>query len=232
MKLQHTRRSFLFASLFSLLAVTIACDKDEQANPIIESGKATVLHGSFGNDSLDFFVDNKKVNSKLVAYGAAINYIELLKGENSFEAKTANGQSIVKKNYNIEKNKNYSILLASSADGNTKELIQVTDDLTAPGTDKAKIRLIQLSPNAGKLNLQSGSTKLAENVDFKAASAFVEVNGQKTTFEIVDPTENETLLTIQDLELAKGKIYTIWVVGLKDSSDTKNKLKANVFVNK
>src|SRR5690606_35704991 len=116
-------------------------------------------------------------------------------------------------------------------DGQTFELIQVTDDLTAPKTDKAKIRFIHLSPDAGKLNLVTGDTKLAENVSYKSASAFKEVDAKKTSFDIVDPDAKQTLFTVENLELVKGKIYTIWVAGLEETEDAKKELKAHIFIN-
>lgn len=233
-KLLKSSKLFLFASLVSALAVATGCDKDDKDNPKppVASGKLALLNGSFASDSLNVFIDTKKANSKLLGYSDSLNYLDLIAGDRAIELKAKDGKSIVKKSFKIDKDKNYTVLAAHSADGKTFELVQVSDDLTAPAADKAKVRLIHLSPDAAKLNLTSGETKLAENVAFKSASAFKEVDAKKTSFAIVDAEGSDTLLNVNDLELVKGKIYTIWVVGLEDTDDDKEELKAHVFINK
>ncbi|GGG96136.1 hypothetical protein GCM10007415_34180 [Parapedobacter pyrenivorans] len=231
-KLRKTPKLLLFASA-ALLALTVSCEKDDNdtPNPPTGSGKVALLNAAFGSDSVNFFVGTKKATSKLLGYGDSLKYLDVAAGEPTFELKGKDDKSIVKKSFKTEKDKSYSILASNSKDGKTFELIQVTDDLTAPKTDKAKIRFIHLSPDAGKLNLANGNTKLAENVTYKSASAYKEVDAKKTSFNIVDPEAKKTLLTVKDLELVKGKIYTIWVAGLEETGDAKKKLKAHIFTN-
>lgn len=232
-KLQHTSKSVLFASLFAFLAVAVSCKKDDDNNPQpTETGKVAFLNGAFGGDSLNFFVDTKKANSKLLGFGDHLAYVNVTVGDRAFELKGKDDKSIVKKSFKTEKDKSYSIFASNSADGKTFELIQVTDDLTAPTGEKAKVRFIHLSPDAGKLNLESGESVLAQNISYKGASAYKEVDAKKTSFEIVDVDAEQTILTVEDLTLAKGKIYTIWVSGLQDSEDEAEALNARVFTNK
>jgi len=233
-KLLKTSKVLLFASLVGMVAMTTGCDKDDKdtPKPPVVAGKVSLLNASFASDSLNIFVDTKKANNKLLGYGDSLNYVDVITGDRAFELKAKDGNSIVKKTFKVEKDKNYTLLAANTADGETFELIQVSDDLTAPATDKAKIRLIHLSPDAAELNLTSGGTKLAENVAFKSVSDYKEVDATKTSFAIVDAEGNNTVLNVNDLELVKGKIYTIWVVGLDDTDDDKEGLKAHVFINK
>jgi len=96
----------------------------------------------------------------------------------------------------------------------------------------AKIRLIHLSPDAGELNIISDETALAENIAYKSASAFKEVDAVETSFDIVDSETKETLLTLKDFELSEGKVYTIWVSGLQETEEEEEELKAHIFINK
>jgi len=231
-KLQKTPKLLLLASL-ALMTSTVSCEKDDNGtpNPPTGSGKVALLNAVFGSDSVNFFVNTKKANSELLGYGDSLKYLDFTTGDATFELKDEDDKSVVEKTFKTEKDKRYSILVSNSKDGQTFELIQVTDDLTAPKTDKAKIRFIHLSPDAGKLNLVTGDTKLAENVSYKSASAFKEVDAKKTSFDIVDPDAKQTLLTVENLELVKGKIYTIWVAGLEETEDAKKELKAHIFIN-
>lgn len=232
-KLQYTSKSVVLASLFAFLAVAVGCKKDDNNNPQpTATAKVAFLNGVFGSDSLDLFVDTKKANSKLLGFGDHLAYLSVTVGERAFEIKDKDEKSIAKKSFKTEKDNDYSILASNSADGKTFELIQIADDLTAPTGDKAKIRLVHLSPDAGKLNLASGETVLAENISYKGASLYKEVDAKKTSFEIVDADAEETILNVEGLDLAKGKIYTIWVSGLQDPEDQGEALKARIFTNK
>ncbi len=233
-KLRRTPKLFILASMVSIVALTVGCKKDDKdtPKPPAGSGKVAFLNAAFGSDSLNFFVDTKKANGKLLGFGDSLKYVDVTAGERAFEIKGKDDKSILKKSFKTEKDKNYSLLASNSKDGKTFELIQVSDDLTAPKTDKAKVRFIHLSPDAGKLNMVNGETKLAENIAYKSASAYKEVDAKKTTFDIVDPEAKETLLTVEDLDLAKGKIYTIWIAGLQETDDAKKKLRVHIFINK
>lgn len=231
-KLLHTPKFVRLASMFALLALTVACEKDDNGGPQPSAGKVAFLNASFGSDSLNLFVGTNKANAKLLGFGDSLTYLTIPTGDNAFEIKDKDDKSLVKKAFKTEKNKNYSVLASNSADGKTFELIQVIDDLTAPTGEKAKIRFIHLSPDAGKLNLASSETVLAENISYKGASAYKEVDAKKTSFNIVDADGDETILTVEDLTLVKGKIYTIWIAGLQETADVKKELQANIFVNK
>lgn len=236
MKVLLTKTSKLFLSAAILLSLVSAtgCDKDDDTPPPAKKyGKIAVLNAAFGADSINFLIENKKVNNKLIGYSDSLNYVDIVAGQPSVEIKGKDDKSLVKKTLETAENKNYSLLVANSTDGKTFEVVQVNDDLTAPGENKVKIRVANLSPDVSKLNLVSGTdTKQFENVAYKSASAYKELDAQKITFKITNPDDNAVLATITDLDLIKGKIYTIWVSGLKETTDNSKKIQANVFINK
>src|SRR5690606_25033591 len=119
------------------LAFTTGCDKDDNdtPRPPAASAKVALLNASFASDSLNVFVDAKKANNKLLGYSDSLNYIDVGAGDRAFELKAKDDKSIVKKSLKIEKDKNYTVLASNSADGKTFEIIQISDDLTAPATD-------------------------------------------------------------------------------------------------
>lgn len=233
-KMKKTPGTLLLTSMVAVLTFTVACEKDDNdgPNPPAGSGKVALLNAAFGTDSVNFYVGSEKMNSKLIGYGDSLKYTSVEVGDSAFELKGKDDKSLVKKSFKTEKDKNYSILASNSKDGETFELVQITDDLTAPKSDKAKIRFIHLSPDAAKLNLVSGDTILAENIAYKSASAFKEVDAAEISLSILDAEAADTLLTVNEFELVKGKIYTVWVSGLQDTDDEDKQLKARVFTNK
>ena len=234
MNIKTTRTSKLFFIALSVLAFTTGCkkDKNDTPTPPAETGKVALLHAAFGADSLDLYVGSSKINDKLLGYGDSLAYFDVTAGERSFELKGEDDESIVEEAFETEKGKNYSIAATNSKDGETFELTLIDDDLTSPDTDMAKIRLIHLSPDAGELNIVSNETARAENVAYKSASAFQEVDAVETSFDIVDSETQETLLTLKDVELSEGKIYTIWVSGLLEAGEEEQELEARIFINK
>lgn len=236
MKVLFTKTSKLFflAALALSLMVSTGCNKDDNPKPPAKKyGKIALLHAAFGADSVNLFIESKKVSSKLIGYSDSLNYVEIPAGEPSIEIKGKDDKSISKKTIKIDENINYSLFVANSTDGKTFETIHVSDDLTAPKENKAKVRFVHLSPDVTKLNLDTtGDAKLFENIAYKSASPYKELDAKKTTFKIVDSESKTVLGTISELDLVKGKIYTIWVSGLKETTDDKKEIKANVFVNK
>lgn len=235
MKTTRTSKLFFIAALaLSVLTFTTGCEKDKNDTPAppVETGRVALLHAAFGADSLNLYVGSKKVNSKLLGYGDSVKYFDVTVGDRSFELKGEDDESIIKESFEAEKGKNYSIAATNSVDGETFELTLIDEELTSPDTDMAKIRLIHLSPDAGELNMVSDETELAENIAYKSASAFKEVDAVETSFDIVDSETQKTLLTIKDFELSEGKIYTIWVSGLQETEEEAEELKAHIFINK
>lgn len=227
-----TSKLAVLAAMAFLTATTVACKKDESKDPVIPSGKVALLHAAFESDSVNLYVATDKATNKLLGYGEGLNYVNVKTGDQEFELKGKTNQTVVKKTFKVEKDKHYTLLALNTADGETYELVQLTEELTVPTGEKAKVRFVHASPDVNKLNLQVGDTKLAQNLEFKSASPFTEVDAKKTSFNIVNQATNEVLTTLNDVELTKGKIYTIWVSGLKESDDNNKQLKARLFTNK
>lgn len=232
--LTRTFKLFFLATLVFSLTANTGCNKDDDNPPPAKKhGKISLLNAAFGADSINFFVESKKVNSKLIGYSDSVNYMEIPAGDPSIEIKGKDDKSLSKKTIKIDESANYSLLVTNSTDGKTFEAIHVSDDLTAPKENKVKVRLVHLSPDVNKLNLDTtGDAKVFENIVYKTASSYKELDAKKTTFKIVDAESKAVLATITDLDLVKGKIYTIWISGLKETTDEKKEINANIFVNK
>ncbi|TCK80587.1 uncharacterized protein DUF4397 [Albibacterium bauzanense] len=216
------------------LAVTYSsCSDDDNPMPNPDTAIVSVYHASPSTDSLDFYLDAKKVNSKLVGLGDSINYVEAFIGDRVAEIKGKDGASIFKESIKLEKDKAYSLFITNEKDKDDAEYVQITDDLTNPAEGKAKIRFVHVSPDAGKLNLAvTGGEDLFTDKEFKSATEFKEITAEKQSFEVVDQESNAVLFTLEDVDIKAGKIYTIWVKGLKDTEDDALKIEAMVYNNK
>src|SRR5690554_1578392 len=106
-KFHNIPTRFLWASLVSVLVLTAGCEKDDTdgPKPPAASGKVAFLNAAFGSDSVNLFVDTKKANSKLLGYGDSLTYVDVTAGDRTFELNEKDGESVVKKTFDIEKDK-------------------------------------------------------------------------------------------------------------------------------
>lgn len=216
------------------LAVTYSsCSDDDNIMPNPETAIVSVFHASPSTDSLSFYLDAKKVNAKLVGLGDSINYIEAFIGDRVAEIKGKDGKSIFQKSIKLEKDKAYSLFITNEKDKDDAEYVQISDDLTNPAEGKAKIRFVNVSPDAGKLNLAiGGGADLFTEKEFKSATEFKEIDAKKQSFNVVDPASKAVLFTLENADIKAGKIYTIWVKGLKDTEEDALEIEAMLYNNK
>jgi hypothetical protein len=108
--------------------------------------------------------------------------------------------------------------------------ILVQDDLTTPAAGKAHIRFFHLSPGApavtvGVLN-GATFTGVFNNRSFEtqatatANQAFTPVDAGTYTFDVRLPGTTTSVLTVPGVNLAAGKIYTVFARGVVGSSTT------------
>lgn len=234
--LEKMKSKTIKLSIF-LMALTIAfssCKKDKSnPKPDPESAALAVFHASTNVDSVNFYLDNKKVNKKLIGSGDSLDYVGILTGERSAEIKNKEDKSLLKKTITIKKDKVYSLFIANEKDKEEAEYILISDDLTKPAEGKAKIRFVHLSPDAEKLNLGlSEGTEWFKETEFKSATDFKEVDAAKKSLDIIDHESEEVLVSLENIDLKAGKIYSIWVKGLVDTENDDQRIEALVFVNK
>lgn len=218
----------------TLTSVFSSCKKDkDQPAPQEKTAKLTIVHAAPGTPELSFFIDKLKANSKALTYATALDYISVKTGKKEFNVTKKDGtESLVKGNFDLAADKSYSVFVA---DKTANALVFVSDDLTAPAADKAKIRFINLSPDAGTIDLAiTGKTEtLIAKRAFKETSEFINTDtGAEINFEIRANGTTTVLATLPKVKIEKGKIYTIWAKGVKTTSTEDTKLGLSVITNK
>lgn len=196
--------------------------------------------------TLKFVVDNTEKAS--LDYATASSYQGLDVGSRAVQvnagAQTALTQSLV-----IEKNKSYTFLAAPSASSSTVAGLLLTDDLTVPGTGKARVRFVNLGQGTNlpsPLRLSQITTTvngpvvsdIATNVASGTTSSFVEFNANVYTLSVLD-TAGNTIAVVGDgsgagtgvYKYTEGKIYTVVLSGTVGSLNNDQKIKAYLLGN-
>ncbi|MET3980304.1 hypothetical protein ABIB62_002906 [Mucilaginibacter sp. UYP25] len=220
-------------ALFAVVLTITACNKNNENTPAPGVAGLALIHAAPGTPELSFQVNGIKNNIKALTFGKFINYGNILEGTYSLTVTKKDSTKVLATTSSTFKNgKIYSLFIA---DVPTKTgLTVIEDDLTSPVADKANVRFVNMSPNAGILDLSitGQATPLFTKTAFKAATAFLAVSpGTEVNFQINENTKTEVLAKIEKVKIEKGKIYTIWAKGLKAATDS-TKLSIGMITNK
>jgi hypothetical protein len=218
-----------------LTGLLSSCLKDHDNGHHIDEPVAlvSVINASPDVQPVNFFLDQNRANNQPISYGHGIDYINAFPGKRvaTFSVSGSGSQKIKSDTINLTAKKLYSIYLANVA--STPDIVLFADSITRPDVGKATIRLVNVSPDAGAVDLaiKSSSTVLASGNAYKTASPFIPVQGNSAyTLEIRKAGTATVLVTLTDIRVNSGSVYTVWLQGLTAATDQK-KLEAHVQTN-
>lgn len=222
----------------ALLPATLllaACSKSDTPAPVApDQGKVLVSHAAAAaTTQITAFANDQQVGQ--LNYGQSTGYSNVNTGNATIRIN--NGSSVVStQSVTIAKDQNYSVFAYSpTATIGSAALLAITDDLTAPASGTAKVRIVHLGVGAAspvRLSIPAATpggapTDLTADVAFGAASGFILVNAGSPSLIITStPTTPATPRTqvaaVGDgsgqgtgtKAFESGKIYTIVVRGI------------------
>jgi hypothetical protein len=209
----NNRGSFTTVLVVLLFAVLFlpAC---KRSNDDVQPGAAlSVVNLISGNSAIDFYLNNQRVNGTSLLYLQRLAYFNTFPGLNKFDV-TIGGtlQGLATDTATLAPGKFHSLFIVE--DGNTQFLL-TTDDLADPPAGKAKVRFVNVSPDAPNVDLLvSGGASLFTNQGFKSYTDFTLVDPATYTFEIQQSGESAVKATSSDIKIEAGKTYTVLVYGL------------------
>jgi len=143
--------------------------------------------------------------------------------------------NVIDATVNLEANKNYSVFAVDSV-SKIKAAV-VMDDLTAPASGKAHVRFFHFSPNAPSVDIAiTGGSVLFGNRGFNdqattaSLAAFTPVNAGTYNLEVRAAGTNTVVLSLPNINLAAGKIYTVFAKGFLGGTGAQA-LGAQIIVN-
>jgi len=202
--------------LFAVTAVFLASctkyngDYNYDPGPVAQ---LNVVNASPGTASFNFALGNNFVNGNPLLFGQRTGYINAYAGKRLFSLTSGGTTNVIATDtLNLAVNGYYSLYITGPNTAPTFFFTQ--DDLSSPPLGKAKIRFIQLSPDAGSfdLSVQNGAT-LFTNQAYQTASAFTSIDPGNYIFQLkADQTGAVTTLPTETI--SAGRIYTVWSKGL------------------
>ncbi len=76
------------------------------------------------------------------------------------------------------------------------------------------LRFVHLSPEAPNVDITSNNTKLFSDIEYKEIAPYIPIKPGKYELQIMTVGTNNIILTVPNINLKPGKIYTVYFVGL------------------
>lgn len=208
------------------------CDDDDDGVDLVEEAEVMVVHASPDAPGVDLLVNDVKVNNSPLAFPNNTEYLELPAGTQNIKVNAAGtATTVIDADLNLQRDKDYTVFAINTLDN--IEALVLEDDLTDPASGMSHVRFVHLSPDAPAVDIAvQGGPVLFSNSAFKSATPFTPVSAGTYTLEVRPAGSTTAVLTIPNVELRSGDIYTVFARGfLSPPEGNTNTLGAQVIVN-
>jgi Domain of unknown function (DUF4397) len=194
-----------------------------------------VVHAMPGSPALDMFADEAKAFAN-ISYKTVTPYKELSgklpptppvtevprpssnKLQVVFRLRPAahdTTQTVAEATEVLTLGNHYTVIALPSAEGKEPSLKITNDDLTPAPLEKARVRVIHASPDAGEVDVyaKERDKALFDGVNFMSEVGYKEVEPMTATLEVRPKGKKDTLATTSNVKWEAGKTYTIIITG-------------------
>lgn len=200
-----------------IFAVTSCTKNYSEPAPSISS--LSFINASPDGPSVTLYMDQNQVNNDLFGYTDHIDYLNVYSGNRNVYAYEGSDKK-VSGSITLGPQKIYSLFLAGR--WASAEFVLLEDSLAKPDAGKAAIRFINMSVDAPSLDLglNDGSTLISGRT-YKQNSGFTAIDGDKKyTFVIREHGATANKVTLSEVTLDAGHIYTVWANGIYTDTGT------------
>jgi len=215
-----TELDLVAGRIYTIFVSGLNADKSLALNLLVDrafDAQARFVHASPDAPAIDVIADGRVIVSNL-AFPNVTQYVAVPAG-GTCVAIAPTGQTtpvIPAALLNFQSASKQTAVILGQAAGNPALSVAVfSDDTAPPAADKAKLRVIHASPDAGAVDVLSGDTAIITNLAFGAASDFIEVNAGTLALKVNQTGTTTALLPQTDLTLSGGQIVTIVLRGRK-----------------
>lgn len=217
------------AALAGIALSFSACKSNDTPSPGIAA--LAITYAVPDGENVNFYLDNAKVNASPFSFGNKVDYFQVYEGIRNARVHKANDNNVVlNEDINLIPGEYYSLYIVNKV-ANIEYLL-INDKVTSsPAAGKAKVRFLNLAPDATALDLViEGETAKFENKAFKGYTEFTDVAENNTaTLKLINRANgNAVVATLNDVELKSGSIYSVWAKGLLTTSETPQEIAIKV----
>lgn len=231
----------IYSLLISFMALSMTgCDDDDDGDNVepVSIAYVSLYHASPDAPPVDIIMENGQINYYPLQYTRSSGYLNFYSGDRNMRVRPANDANvIIDTTFTFTEGAAYSLFYVNPLSDIEALLIQ--DEFEVPEEGNAAVRFIHLSPDAPAFDLvhavddgEAGPTTIADNQAYLEASDFMTVDSGSQSFQVMAEGSEEALLSIPDVNLASGGVYTIVVRGFHaPPGGNTNTLGAQILIN-
>ena len=219
-----------------IMGVISGCnDVNDDPVPLPDIAYVGLYHASPDAPPLDIIMEQGRINYYPLRYAEYTNYLNFYAGERTMRVSPVNASNVVvDTTFTFETEAAYSIFYVNEYT-NIQALL-VEDEEVSLSLAEAAVRFVHLSPDSPEVDLNRSigddTTVLAEGSAYLDATPFTIVDSGVQSFQVNLTESGEEVLSIPDVDLRSGGVYTIVARGFSSPpSGNENSLSANVLIN-
>jgi len=170
-----------------------------------------VIHASPFVGTADVFVDGTKLLSSF-QFGAVTDYVTVPAGPHKVQIALVGkgiGASVISETLAVSPGVAYTVAATGATPSSLALQVFIDNNLLSPGT--ARLRLYQLSPDAGSVSMDTGGNSLLSGIGYQSASNYVSIAAG--TYNVgVDASSNTSLHV--SAALKANTVTSVFAVGL------------------
>ncbi|WP_259070788.1 DUF4397 domain-containing protein [Mucilaginibacter sp. X4EP1] len=212
----NTRFSVLL--IVAALTVLYSCKNNDEVFKTVPSSFLNVVNGSA--DTLNFYLNGTRQNNTSSLYPSGQSfYISVPSGTQNYQFKKAGNSTVLFSTpLTLVDSVNYSMYVYGEASGSTFYTRDTLQTFTAY-PDTTQVRFVNISPDAGNLDVYVGSALSFTTRAFKSSSAFSLFPGGATEVKVYQ-SGSSTLKIDTTITFNAGGIFTIFSKGLLNGKGT------------
>lgn len=167
---------------------------------------------------VDIYVNNKKVATNLM-YRSFTEYKLIVPGNYNIKVYKAGAHStpLINKIVNIDHGSNSTIAVVGMLDD--LDIVKVNDSEMGMLNYQAQVKFVHLVPNAPEVDvILPGGKILFSEIKYKQSSFNTIVMPANYTIQVRLSSSKQVVLTVPNVLLKPNKYYTIYAIGLSNSS--------------
>lgn len=176
--------------------------------------KVRVIHASPDAPAVDVFVDGQAVLTN-VAFPAISDYLDVPAGPHAVAVAPAGqgaGAAVISANPTIEVGNAYTIAAVGQLASIRAEIYN--DNLAAPASGKAHVRVIYASPDAPAVAVKvADGPTLIPSLAFPSASDYIPVDAGTYNIQVTPAGADTVVLDLAGTALNAGTIYDVVAIG-------------------
>lgn len=204
-------RLFLALGIIGIIAFATFFGLQQNSASAASPSYVRVIYASPFVGTADVFVDGTKLLSSF-QFGAVTDYVAVPAGPHKVQIALVGkgiGASVISETLAVSPGVAYTVAATGATPSSLALQVFIDNNLLSPGT--AKLRLYQLSPDAGSVSMDTGGNSLLSGISYQSASNYLTIAAG--TYTVGVDTSSNTSLHVS-ATLKANTVTSVFVVGL------------------